>query len=113
MSVLIKGGRVVTASDDYVGDIFIEDGTISLIGASLDVTADKVIDASAAAGSTLNKSEVGRHDVADVAGDGGDRVDLDVRSVDHVFDAPTGRAIAHLAARPGERRNDNALGVGQ
>jgi len=46
MSVLIKGGRVVTASDDYVGDIFIEDGTISLIGASLDVTADKVIDAS-------------------------------------------------------------------
>ena len=45
MSVLIKGGRVVTASDDYVGDIFIEDGTISLIGESLDVTADKVIDA--------------------------------------------------------------------
>ena len=24
MSVLIKGGRVVTASDDYVGDVFIE-----------------------------------------------------------------------------------------
>lgn len=45
MSVLIKGGRVVTASDDYVGDIFIEEGTISLIGESLDVTADKVIDA--------------------------------------------------------------------
>ncbi len=46
MSVLIKGGRVVTASDDYVGDIFIENGTISLIGESLDVPADKVIDAS-------------------------------------------------------------------
>ncbi len=45
MSVLIKGGRIVTASDDYVGDIFIDDGTISLIGESLDVAADKVIDA--------------------------------------------------------------------
>src|ERR671936_810969 len=46
MSVLIKGGRIVTAADDYVGDVFIENGTVSLIGASLDVTADKVIDAS-------------------------------------------------------------------
>ena len=24
MSVLIKGGRVVTAADDYVGDVFVE-----------------------------------------------------------------------------------------
>jgi dihydropyrimidinase len=46
MSVLIKGGRIVTAADDYVGDVFIENGTISLIGESLDVTADKVVDAS-------------------------------------------------------------------
>ena len=45
MSVLIKGGRIVTAADDYVGDIFVEDGKVSLIGASLDVQADKVIDA--------------------------------------------------------------------
>lgn len=45
MSVLIKGGRVVTASDDYVGDVFIDNGTISLIGESLDVAADRVIDA--------------------------------------------------------------------
>ncbi len=45
MSVLIKGGRIVTAADDYVGDIFVDDGTVSLIGASLDVQADKVIDA--------------------------------------------------------------------
>jgi len=45
MSVLIKGGRVVTAADDYVGDVFIEDGKVSLIGESLDVSADKVIDA--------------------------------------------------------------------
>ena len=26
MSVLIKGGRIVTAADDYVGDIFVENG---------------------------------------------------------------------------------------
>src|SRR4028119_2202697 len=46
MSVLIRGGRIVTAADDYAGDIFVEDGKVSLIGASLDVQADKVIDAS-------------------------------------------------------------------
>jgi dihydropyrimidinase len=46
MSVLIKGGRIVTAADDYVGDIFIEDERVTLIGESLDVQADKLIDAS-------------------------------------------------------------------
>jgi dihydropyrimidinase len=47
MSVLIKGGRVITAADDYVADVFIEGERISLIGESLDdVQADKVIDAS-------------------------------------------------------------------
>ncbi len=45
MSVLIKGGRIVTAADDYVGDVYVENGTVSLIGESLDVAADKVIDA--------------------------------------------------------------------
>jgi dihydropyrimidinase len=44
-SVLIKGGRVITAADDYVGDVFIENERISLIGESLDVEADRVIDA--------------------------------------------------------------------
>jgi dihydropyrimidinase len=46
MSVLIKGGRVITAADDYVGDVYVEGERISLIGESLDVEADKVIDAS-------------------------------------------------------------------
>ncbi len=32
MSVLIKGGRVITAADDYVADVFVEDERISLIG---------------------------------------------------------------------------------
>jgi dihydropyrimidinase len=45
MSVLIKGGRVITAADDSVGDVFIANERISLIGESLDVEADKVIDA--------------------------------------------------------------------
>ena len=45
MSVLIKGGRIITASDDYVGDIYVENGSISLIGESLDVSAEKTIDA--------------------------------------------------------------------
>jgi dihydropyrimidinase len=45
MSVLIKGGRIITAADDYVGDIYIDNGSVSLIGESLDVSADKVIDA--------------------------------------------------------------------
>jgi len=46
MSVLIKGGRIVTAADDYVADIYVEDETVTLIGESLDQPADKVIDAS-------------------------------------------------------------------
>src|SRR5437773_2588755 len=46
MSVLIKGGRVLTAADDYVGDVYVEGERISLIGESLDVQADKTIDAS-------------------------------------------------------------------
>src|SRR6188474_1392278 len=45
MSILIKGGRVITAADDYVGDVYVEDERISLIGESLDVDADRVIDA--------------------------------------------------------------------
>jgi len=45
MSVLIKGGRVITAADDYVGDVYVEDERISLIGESLDVAANRTIDA--------------------------------------------------------------------
>src|SRR5579872_1363069 len=45
MSVLIRNGRVVTAADDYIADLFVEDETISLIGESLDLDADRVIDA--------------------------------------------------------------------
>jgi dihydropyrimidinase len=45
MSILIKNGRIITAADDYVADIFIENDKITTIGKSLAVKADKVIDA--------------------------------------------------------------------
>jgi dihydropyrimidinase len=46
MKTLIKNGRVITAVDDYVADIFIDDETVTTIGRSLDLEADIVIDAS-------------------------------------------------------------------
>jgi len=45
MRTLIKGGTIVTAVDRYVGDVLVEEEKISLIGRSIDVAADKVIDA--------------------------------------------------------------------
>jgi dihydropyrimidinase len=46
MSTLVSGGRIITAADDYIADVFFEDEQISLIGKSLSVEADHVIDAS-------------------------------------------------------------------
>ena len=46
MSILIKNGRIITASEDYIADIFIEGETISCIGKNLSNKADKIIDAS-------------------------------------------------------------------
>ena len=46
MSILIKNGNIITATDNYVADIFIEGETISAIGKNLNVKADKEIDAS-------------------------------------------------------------------
>src|SRR5574339_568780 len=45
MSILIKGGRVVTSADDYVADVFIEGERVHTIGKDLAVKADEVIDA--------------------------------------------------------------------
>jgi dihydropyrimidinase len=45
MSVLIKGGRVVTADGDRVADVYVEDETVAQVGESLEVQADRVIDA--------------------------------------------------------------------
>ncbi len=46
MSILIKNGRIITAADDYVADIFIVDEKIITIGKDLNISADEVIDAS-------------------------------------------------------------------
>ena len=45
MKTVIRNGRIVTAVDDYSADILIEDGRISMIAKSIDIEADKVIDA--------------------------------------------------------------------
>jgi dihydropyrimidinase len=45
MSLLIKHGTIVTATDQYVGDIFVDGETITTIGSSLTMNADRVIDA--------------------------------------------------------------------
>ena len=46
MRTVIKNGRIVTAVDDYNADILVEDGKVSMIAKSIDIDADKVIDAS-------------------------------------------------------------------
>jgi dihydropyrimidinase len=45
MELLIKNGTIVTESELFSGDIGVIDGKIALIGASLDVPAEKVVDA--------------------------------------------------------------------
>jgi dihydropyrimidinase len=45
MRTIIRNGRVVTAVDDYKADILIDGETVSIIGAKLDMEADRVIDA--------------------------------------------------------------------
>ena len=45
MSTLIKNGRIITAEQDYIADIYIEKDKVTLIGENLKNQADKVIDA--------------------------------------------------------------------
>jgi dihydropyrimidinase len=44
-TLLIKGGTIVTATDQYVGDVFIEGEIIKLVGTQIDLPADRTIDA--------------------------------------------------------------------
>ena len=47
MSLLIKNGRIITATEDYVADIYVEDETITTIGENLSADENaEVIDAS-------------------------------------------------------------------
>jgi dihydropyrimidinase len=45
MSVLIKNGRVITATDDFFADIYIQDDKVMAIGKDLKFDADTIIDA--------------------------------------------------------------------
>lgn len=46
MALLITNGRIITASEDYIADILIEDEEILAIGKNLHHPADEIIDAS-------------------------------------------------------------------
>lgn len=46
MTLLIKNGRIITDSEDYISDIFIENGKIKTIFSQISSPADKIIDAS-------------------------------------------------------------------
>ncbi|MEW6703033.1 MAG: dihydropyrimidinase [Bacteroidota bacterium] len=45
MSILIKNGRIITAVDNYIADIFIEKDKIAAIATVLNISADRIIDA--------------------------------------------------------------------
>src|SRR3954453_7318493 len=46
MSVTIKNGRIITATDDYIADVFIDGEKVQAIGKNLPQRADQTIDAS-------------------------------------------------------------------
>jgi dihydropyrimidinase len=46
MTTLIKNGTIVTASDRYDADIYIDKGVVSLIGQGLNLPAETIVDAS-------------------------------------------------------------------
>src|ERR671921_628410 len=46
MTTLIKNGRIITATDGYHADVFIDGETVRAIGRDLPMQADEVIDAS-------------------------------------------------------------------
>jgi len=45
-TVLVRNGRVVTASDNYEADLYVDGGRIALVGQGLSLPADTVLDAS-------------------------------------------------------------------
>src|SRR2546429_7364513 len=46
MTTLIKNGRIITATDDFKGDVFIDGEKVHTVGKSLSSPADRTIDAS-------------------------------------------------------------------
>lgn len=46
MKTLIQNGRIITATDDYIADILIEDEIVKAIGKNLAIQVDELVDAS-------------------------------------------------------------------
>jgi dihydropyrimidinase len=117
MSVLIKGGRVVTAADAFIGDVLIEGEQIAAVGSSLAADADVVIDA---AGKLVLPGAIDPHTHLDMPFGGTVTAD-DVTSghtaaafggttchVDFVIQTPGGSFAAALAAWH-EKRDGKAI----
>ena len=49
MTLLIKNGTIVTATDQYKGDVFVDGEKITTIGTSLTMTADRTMSSVGAA----------------------------------------------------------------
>ena len=45
-TALVRNGRVVTASESYDADLYVDGGRIALVGQGLSLPADTVLDAS-------------------------------------------------------------------
>ncbi len=45
MGILIRNGNIFTATDNFIGDVYIEGETVVAVGQNLPYTADRVIDA--------------------------------------------------------------------
>jgi dihydropyrimidinase len=45
-TVLVRNGRIVTASDSYEADVYVDGGRVALVGQGLSLPADTVLDAS-------------------------------------------------------------------
>ncbi len=67
MSTLIKNSRIITAEQEYTGDVFIEQEKVAVIGPKLPVQADRVIDAS---GKYVIPGGVDAHTHLDMPGSG-------------------------------------------
>ena len=88
MKTLIKNGRIITAIDDYKADVLIDGETVSVIGAKLEMEADKVIDA---AGKLVIPGGIDPHT----------HMELPFGGTEASDDFRTGTiAAAHLAAPP-------------
>ena len=58
MSVLIKNGRVITATDDFFADIYIQDDKVMAIGKDLNFDADTIIVLNVEEDSILSAREI-------------------------------------------------------